>query len=54
MSDYKRPERQLGIQMPMRMIEQLEQIARREGNNISTVVRRLLTAQIERELAKHQ
>lgn len=36
--------KQIGIRVPARLSDRLEAIARRESNNVSSVVRRLLTS----------
>jgi hypothetical protein len=41
--------RQIGIKMPHDLIGRLETVARREGNGISAVCRRLLSAAIQQE-----
>jgi predicted DNA-binding protein len=39
--------KQIGIRIPLDLIDRLEAIARRENNGLSAVVRRLLTAAID-------
>jgi metal-responsive CopG/Arc/MetJ family transcriptional regulator len=41
--------KQIGIKVPLRLSDRLEEIARRESNGISAVCRRLLTEALERE-----
>lgn len=39
----------IGVKVPMRLVERIQEIARRENNGISAVCRRLLTVAVERE-----
>jgi predicted DNA-binding protein len=43
--------KQVGIKMPPALSQRIEAIAARENNGVSAVVRRILTAGIEREEA---
>jgi predicted DNA-binding protein len=48
-SKIENPTRQVGIRLPKHMGDQLEALARRENNGVSSIVRRLLT----KALAEH-
>lgn len=43
----------IGVRVPVAMYQNLEAIAARENNNVSSVVRRLLTEAVKRELGSH-
>lgn len=46
--------KQIGVRVPMAMSERLNEVARREGNHVSAVTRRLLSAALDREDAASQ
>lgn len=37
----------LGVRVPQRLVDELEQVAEREGNGLSAVIRRLLSQALE-------
>lgn len=48
------PTKHFGLRIPLQLSERLEEIARREGNHLSSVARRLLTSALDQEDAGRQ